>query len=411
MLTNDILYDYARKYTPNGSQTMSKMPDRYVANYPKIIDSGKGAILTDVEGNSYIDYIAALGPIILGYSYEELDYAVLQQMKKGILFSMPGELEGKVAHMLSHLSPTCEQWKFTKTGSDACTLAVKIARAYTRRDNIVVCGYHGWHDWYSAVNDKRMGIPQDVDKYVNKAIYNDLQSFERLVNKDTACVIMEPQMFETPNPDFLANVQQLCRMYGAILIFDETVTGFRYPDLLAQNYYKVHPDLTIIGKAMGNGYPMAAVGGKRPIMQICENNSFFASTTFGGDCVGLAATLSVLQILPYFMTELVNYGIDLAAVFNKSMKGKATCKGFPTRTMFDFPTVEHKALFWQEACARGVLFGYSNFTMVSHLEEGIFDRTANAIEAAASFVLACWDQPKPYLHGPLPKEVFRLIRK
>jgi glutamate-1-semialdehyde 2,1-aminomutase len=409
---SDAFFDFAKRYTPCGTQTLSKAPDRYVNGvYPKVIDSGKGSILFDVDNTSYIDYIAALGPIILGYAYEKVDWAVLQQMKQGVLFSLPSPLEGDVAFGLSRLVTYPSMWKFTKTGSDACSMAVKIARAYTKREKVVACGYHGWHDWFSIVNDKKAGIPVTLDSLIKKAVYNDLGSFLKLIDDDTACVIMEPQIFDTPQDGFLAGVQEACRQKGALFILDETVTGFRYPKMLAQNYFNIQPDVTIVGKASGNGYPFAAVGGKTAVMKTAERDDFFASTTFGGDCVGLAACRAVLNELPSFLDDMVSYGTDLAALFNQVMEGKATCKGFPTRTMFDFPTTEHKALFWQEACKRGVLFGYSNFIMASHLQDGIWERTAEAVREAGKTVLANWNDPKSKLEGGVPKEVFRLLRR
>lgn len=407
---NDSLYDFARNFTPNGTQTLSKMPDRFVEGYPKVISWAKDAFVSDVEENLFIDYIAALGPIILGYANNVVDQAVIDQIHKGVIYSMPSVLEGEVAAALSRVSQTSNMWKFTKTGSDACTAAVKIAKAYTNRDNVVVCGYHGWHDWFSIVNDKKAGITRVLDTFVKKVRYNHIEDFEKAITKDTACVIMEPEIFESPVPGFLAEVKELCHKNGALLIFDETVTGFRYPGLLAQCYYNVYPDLTIVGKAMANGYPMAAVGGLRDVMLTCERADFFISTTFGGDCVGLAASKAVLKALPAKIDSMVNWGSNLKEIFNKAFEGKAICRGFATRTMFDFPTTAHKALFWQECAKNGVIFGYSNFIMAAHLDRYIQETTAYAIKESAKIVLEHWDHPEKVLKGPLPKEVFRLLR-
>lgn len=407
---NELLYSFAKQVTPNGSQTLSKMPNRYAPGYPKIIESGKGPFLIDVDGRKYVDYIAGLGPIILGYANSVVDSAVIKQMEKGVLFSMSSILEGEVAAELGKLVPYPTMWKFTKTGSDACTTAVKIAKAYTNRDNVVVCGYHGWHDWFSIVNDKKAGITRVLDTYVKKARYNTIQDFERLIDENTACVIMEPQIFDAPQPGFLETVKELCHQHGALFILDETVTGFRYPGMLAQNHYRVYADLTIVGKAMANGYPMAAVGGRTEVMKTCERDDFFISTTFGGDCVGLAACQAVLKELPKHLDNLMVYGESLKSIFNDAFEGKVACKGFATRTMFDFPSTAHKALFWQECCKRGILFGYSNFVMAAHLDLPVQEATYRAIKEAAQITLANWNNPESKVEGELPVEVFRLLR-
>ncbi len=402
------LWEEQLRVTPTGAQTLSKCPSRYVDPvYPKFLDSGKGCLVKDLSGQEYVDYIAGLGPIVLGYANDVVDSAVKAQIDKGVIFSLPNKLEGEVAMQLNLITDPLNMWKFTKTGSDACTIAVKIARAYTRRDKVVACGYHGFHDWFSISNDKKLGIPADNAKYIKKAKYNDLDSFD--IDDETACVIMEPEVFDTPKAGFLEAVKEKCRKHGALLIFDEVVTGFRYPDFFAQNYYGIIPDLTVISKGMANGYPMAAVGGWRHIMQICANDAFFASTTFGGDCVGLAATKAVLHTVPFEIEQMLLYGMSLQQHFNGLFDGKARCKGFPTRTMFDFPTSGHKALFWQETCKNGVLFGYSNFIMAAH-DQKAEQLTFDAMDKAAKIVLENWASPEAKLEGKLPVEVFRLLR-
>jgi glutamate-1-semialdehyde aminotransferase len=411
MLNNASAHKFACRYTPLGTQTLSKAPNRYVEGvYPKVIAKGNGCYLTDVDGKTYIDYIAALGPIILGYADSDLDSDIIECISKGVLFSFPSTLEGQTAALLSTLSPTTNMWKFTKTGSDACSMAVKIGRAYTGKNHVIVCGYHGWHDWYSIVNDKKAGIPREFAKYVTKVPYNDFPAFLAAIQPDTGVVMMEPQIFDMPENGYLEAIRKTCSKAGLILIFDETVTGFRYPGLLAQTYFKVYPDLTVIGKAAGNGYPFAAVGGKRDLMKTCERDDFFASTTFGGDCLGLTACMHVMDRLPEMMDGMMQTGAELKATFSTAFGGKAECVGFPTRTMFKFPTTEHKALFWQECCKRNVLFGYSNFIMAAHLDDNVQAITKEAIQKAARITLDNWNNPAAKLEGPAPVEVFRLLR-
>jgi glutamate-1-semialdehyde 2,1-aminomutase len=410
-VNNNDAFARALRLTPGGTQTLSKAPDRYVNGvYPKIITEGRGCMIKDVEGKWFIDYIAALGPIIFGYRDVFIDEAVKKQIDKGVLFSLPSTLEADCAEALGSLVDFPTMWKFTKTGSDACSMAVKIARAYTGRSNVIACGYHGWHDWYSVANDKKLGIPSEIKSLISKVKYNDLESFRAAFNHETACVIMEPEIFETPKPGFLEGVKKLCEENGALLILDETVTGFRYPGVLAQVHYGIRPDLTIVGKAAGNGYPVAAIGGRSAVMDICTNDFFFASTTFGGDCVGLAACLETIRTIQSALPSIVSNGKELQAWFNECFEGLVFCKGFPSRTMFDFPSVEHKALFWQECVKRGVMFGYSNFTMFSHGDPQVMPRVFEAIHKASFVVLNNWKNPSLRLEGATPKEVFRLLR-
>jgi glutamate-1-semialdehyde 2,1-aminomutase len=402
------LFEQSLKYTPLGTQTLSKAPNRYVEGvYPKMLMKGIGSLVLDYDNNWFIDYIAALGPISVGHSNEYINDAIRAQLEDGVLFSMPNELEAAVAEYLTEFVPSTEMWKFTKTGSDANSMAIKAARAATGREKVMVCGYHGWHDWYSVINDKKAGIPLVHAEYITKAKYNDLESFQPLLSGEYAALILEPMVWDYPLPGFLQKLRDYCDVSGTVLIFDEVVTGGRFEGFVAQNYFKVTPDLTVLSKGIANGLPLAAVGGKQSIMKQFERDDFFASTTFGGELLSLAACLATLDVLEDNLPTMVERGRMLQDGFNKVFDGKATCVGYPTRTQFNFPTVALKALFWQECIKRNVLFGYSNFIMASHTEADII-KTIAVIQEAAKVLNKHWSNPAAALEGSLPVEVLRL---
>ncbi len=222
---------------PDGVQTLSKMPSKHVDDvYPKYITKGQGAMVWGSDGKEYVDYPCGLGAILLGHNYPATTQAIKDQMTKGLLFSLPNELETELAAKICDKIPSAEMVRFLKTGSEACSAAVKIARAYTGRNSIVCCGYHGWHDWYNWTTTKNRGVPK---QNVRQATYNDIESFK--ITDKTAAVIMEPYILDEPKPDFLNQVRKLCKKNGALLIFDEVVTGFRTKKWSAQLIMTLSP--------------------------------------------------------------------------------------------------------------------------------------------------------------------------
>lgn len=407
-MTNcESYWELLRKYTPNGTQTNSKRPSVYVEGvYPKVLAWGNGGRVYDADGNEYVDLISGLGAVSVGYSNSQVNRKVISQVVRGVSFSLPTALEYLVAKKLCELVPSTEMWKFTKTGSDACTMAVKCARAYTGRRNVLSSGYHGWHDWYSILNDKRAGIAGTVE--TEQAKYNDIASFHKILDEQYACVIIEPATFESPTEGFLETLREWCTQSGTLLIFDEVITGGRYTQFAAQNNFKINPDLTILSKGIANGYPLAAVGGGRGVMSTFERNDFFASTTFGGECVSLAACLETADILKNYVYRMFYNGTRIKEYFNSLFfDTKAICKGYPTRLTFDFPTPEHKGLFMQEMCLNGVLIGHSNFIMVDHTE-GDMTKVFEAILKSKDVLVKNWSNPAQVMKGEVPVETLRM---
>ena len=399
--------------TPCGCQTLSKMPCRHVNGvYPKFLTKGEGAYVWDDAGNKYIDFPLACGPILLGHNHYAVNDAVKRQLGFATSLSLPNPLESTVAQKIIDLIPSAESVRFVKTGSEATSAAVKIARAFTGRNKILCCGYHGWHDWYNCTTPKRKGVPDDMRKLCKQIKYNNLKGFEKHMNTLTAAVIIEPYVLEKPKDGFLEKLAEMCRDNGTLLIFDEVVTGLRTPHGSAQAFFSVMPDLTCMGKAMGNGLPIGAVCGRKDVMDVLKDDCF-VSSTFGGELLSLAAADAVLDFCkknPVFDT-INESGQTLKDSFNQEcerLELDAKCIGYPNRTFFIFPTEEHKSLFWQECVKRGVLFGYAQFVSYSHTPD-IINETCTVMRDALDIVKSHWGSPKAALEGDCAGATFRLV--
>ena len=287
----------AEKSIPVGSQTFSKSKTQYPLGIsPLYADRAKGAEIWDVDGNRYIDLVSALASVTLGYGDKGLEKAVKKQLKKGVSMSLPGILEAEVAELIVELVPSAEMVRFGKNGTDATSAAIRLARAYTGRDHIVVCGYHGWQDWFIGSTTRNKGVPDSVSALTHKFEYNNIASLKKVLFEfegKIAAVIMEPMNVTYPESGFLESVQQEVSAAGAVLIFDETITGFRFGKGGAQELFGVTPDLSTFGKGMANGFPLSAVVGRRDIMM--EMEQIFFSGTFGGELLSLASAKYTLS--------------------------------------------------------------------------------------------------------------------
>ncbi len=396
------LWERQLYFTPSGGQTLSKLPSRYVnGQYPKMITRGYDGHVIDTDGKDYIDYIAALGAVSVGYNNEYINSAIMEQLEKGISFSLPNSLEADVSERLCGLFPGSEMWKFGKNGVDATLMAIRCARAYTGRSKIMVHGYHGCSDHFECLGTRKAGMV-DLSDYTTA--YSGTFDFD---DKSYAALIVEPQVFQALD---WKKAKEWCEATGALLIFDEIVTGGRWEGFSAAKYLGIRPDLYTVGKGLANGMPLSAVGGNQEIMKTFERDDFFASTTFGGECLSLAACLATLNVLEKSIKKVIKYGQDLQDEFNTLFSPMAYCEGFSTRTQFVFPSTAHKALFWQECVKHGVLFGYSNFPMVTHTEADL-SKTIDAMRQASIVVKSNWENPETALEGSMPVEALRLARR
>jgi glutamate-1-semialdehyde 2,1-aminomutase/spore coat polysaccharide biosynthesis protein SpsF len=423
LVRSEALKAKAEKLIPSCSQTFSKAPTQFVRGIaPVFLERAQGAHVWDVDGNEYIDYAMALGPIILGHSYPRVTEAVCRQAQQATSLSLPHRLEVEVAAALTELIACAEMVRFGKNGSDATSGAVRAARAYTGRDVIAACGYHGWRDWCIGATTRSAGVPAPVRQLTQTFEYNDLASLEKVFAErpgQVAAVIMEPVGVVEPNHGFLQQVRDLAHKEGALLIFDEIVTGFRLAMGGAQEYFGVVPDLGCFGKAMANGYPIAAVVGPRDIMQIFDE--IFFSFTFGGEVVSLAAALATISemrekpvIAHNFHTgQRIKDGYNTLAKYF-GVERRTQCIGLAPRTIITFKDESGgdcllmKSLFQQECLKRGVLFTGGHNICYSHTPEEIdytlrVYRTAMEILASA---VQCGDLEKR-LEGAPVQSVFR----
>src|SRR5713101_7193954 len=264
----------AAKVIPSCTQTFSKGWTQFVQGVaPVFLARGQGSHVWDVDGNEYIDFPMALGPVILGHNDPDVTAAVQKQIADGVTFSLPHPLEVEVAELLVQMIPCAEMVRFGKNGSDATSGAVRVARAFTGRQMIACCGYHGWQDWYIGTTTRSLGVPTSVRELTKTFVYNDLASLQKIFDehpREMACVILEPVGIVEPADDFLQKVARLTRDHGVVLVFDEVITGFRLAMGGAQEYFGVVPDMACCGKAMANGYPLSAVVGRREIMRLFD---------------------------------------------------------------------------------------------------------------------------------------------
>lgn len=289
------LFRKAEKIIPLASQTFSKSYLQYIKGCaPLFIERGKGSRVWDIDGNEYVDYINGLLPVILGYRYKAVDDAIKKQLKKGITFSLASPLEYELAELLNKHIPCAEMVRFGKNGSDVTSGAIRVARAVTGREHIAACGYHGWHDWYIGTTSKNLGVPESTKQLTHIFKYNNLESLEKIFSENKiAAVIMEPMNFEEPQDGFLQKVKDMAQKNGALLIFDEVITGFRYSMGGAQKLFGVTPDLAAFGKAMANGMPISVLAGKKEYMNIMPD--IFYSFTFGGEVLSIAAAIATIK--------------------------------------------------------------------------------------------------------------------
>jgi glutamate-1-semialdehyde 2,1-aminomutase len=291
------MLERAEKVIPLGSQTFSKSKIQLPPGAaPLFVTHGDGGRVFDVDGNEYVDLISALMPNVLGYRDPDVDLAIRRQLTRGISFSLPTELETQLAERLVAHIPCAEMVRFGKNGTDATSAAIRLARAATRRDRVMVCGYRGWQDWYIGTTSRNLGVPAAVSALSHAVPYGDLAAVEKLLVKhpgEFAALIIEPAGTVEPASGYLQTLKEVLHRHKALLIFDEVITGFRWSIGGAQAYYGVVPDLASFGKAMGNGMPISAVVGRAEIMHVMED--VFLSGTFGGEALSLAAAIATID--------------------------------------------------------------------------------------------------------------------
>jgi len=418
---SQFLLERAEGLIPAQTQTLAKGPSQYSRGVcPVYAVRGKGSHVWDVDGNEFIDYSMGVGPVSLGYCYPKVDEAIKRQLEQGITFSLMHPLEVEVAELIRHVVPHTECVRFSKTGADVTSAAIRLARAHTGKNKVLCCGYHGWHDWYIGVTSRNAGIPPTVMEYTNTFAYNDIVSVESAIDDDTACVILEPMVFEEPRNNFLHDLRTLCSDRGVVLIFDEMWTGFRLALGGAQEHFGVRADLCTFSKAIANGMPLAVLTGREEIMQLCEKDVFFF-TTFGGETLSLAAAratieeMAVRRVPEHLQAKGRWLQSNLNTIFELRDMTFLKCVGAPCRTMLSIGStpignpLEIKTFFQQEFLRHGILWSGFHTMSYSHTEEDI-DFTVRAygeILTKLLSILRNGESVRDHLLGETLEPVFR----
>lgn len=432
------LYQRALEIIPGGTQLFSRRPERFAPGVcPPYLTHGKGSRVWDLDGNEYLDFLCGVGPVILGHAWPAVTEAVIAQLRRGSSFSVNHPVEVELAELLVETVPCAEMVRFCKSGGTADEMAVRIARGHTGRDRIAFCGYHGWHDWYLAANlsgpetlnahllpglDIR-GVPRGLEGTALPFEYNNLESLRAVLEAnrgEVAGIIMEAARTDLPAPGFLEGVRALADEHGAVLIFDEVITGFRLAMGGAQERFGVTPDLATFGKAMSNGHPIAAVCGRPEVMQ--DAAGMFISSTYYSDPAGMAAALATIHELKrlnaldhiHAMGRMLQEGFeDLAKVHGVP----ATCPGSPpvTHPHFDLPPelVKPITTLYLQEMYRGRIFACTvNYICYQHSPEDIaaFLQAADGALAKVRMALEHGD-PRRYLEGAERGDDFgRMVR-
>ncbi|MFA3784070.1 aminotransferase class III-fold pyridoxal phosphate-dependent enzyme [Melioribacteraceae bacterium 4301-Me] len=418
---SEELYKRALGLIPSVTQTLAKGPTQYVNGAsPKYLIKGKGSHVWDVDGNEYIDYNMGIGPLSLGYAYPKVDEAIKKQLESGITFSLMHPLEVEVAELIREIIPNAEAVRYSKTGADVTSAAIRLARAYTGRNKILCCGYHGWHDWYISVTARNKGIPSAVQDLTYTFNYNDIDSVKNSLDADTAAVILEPVVFHEPKDNFLHKLAELCKQNGTILIFDEMWTGFRMALGGAQEYFNITPDLATYSKAVANGMPISILTGRKEIMNLLDEDVFFY-TTFGGEALSLAAVKATIETLkennvPKYLNDMgkkLKDGYNEIASKLKMNYTKAIGYNWRSLITFDPAAADpllQKSLVQQEMIKRGILWqGFHNMSF-SHTQEDI-DYTLKVYDEVLPILKNAVDNNniKNLLRGEPVQPVFRKV--
>jgi glutamate-1-semialdehyde aminotransferase len=420
---SDALWQRAQQIIPAGTQTFGKSPKQWgLGVVPNYLQRAAGSHVWDVDGNEYIDYGMALGAIILGYNETRVTQAIADQLRDGSIFSLNHPLEVELSELLIDVIPCAEMVRFGKNGSDGTSAAVRLARAYTGRDQILCSGYHGWQDWYVGSISRSRGVPNAVRELTTHFVYNELDSLHALFARykdGVAAVIMEPTNFEPPQPGFLEGVKELAHQNGAVLIFDEVLTGFRMALGGAQAYFGVTPDVAVFAKAMANGMPISAVVGSAEIMTLF--NEVFYSFTLAGETLSMAsavATIHELQATDALATVWARGGQlkqgcqQLIAAHG--LTENIDCSGYDCWLRLAFAGQDERegkaieTLFRQEITRRGILLRPSVFLCAAHSPDDI-ETTLRAFDEAMAIVATAKEEGtiEQHLVGAVIEPVIR----
>ncbi|MER6517411.1 glutamate-1-semialdehyde 2,1-aminomutase [Streptomyces sp. NPDC001553] len=418
---------------PGGAHTYAKGDDQYPENLAPVISHGRGAHVWDVDGNRYIEYGSGLRSVSLGHAHPRVIEAVRRELDRGSNFVRPSIVEVEAAERFLATVPTAEMVKFAKNGSDATTAAVRLARAATGRPRVALCGDHPFFsvdDWFIGTTPMSAGIPAATTELTVAFPYGDLAATEELLTRyqdEIACLILEPAGHTEPPPGYLSGLRELADRHGCVLVFDEMITGFRWSEAGAQGLYGVTPDLSTFGKALGNGFAVSALAGRRDLMERgglrhSGDRVFLLSTTHGAETHALAAAMAVqatyveegVTARLHDLGERLAVGVREAAAAmgvgdHLVVKGRASNLVFATLDEDLRPSQRYRTLFLRRLLAGGVLA--PSFVVSSALDDIDIDHTVDVVAQACAVYRKALDaaDPGPWLGGRPVKPVFRRL--
>ena len=416
---------------PGGAHTYAKGEDQYPAGLAPVISHGKGAHVWDVDGNRYVEYGSGLRSVSLGHAHPRVVAAVREQLDRGSNFVRPSEIELEAAELFLATVPTAEMVKFAKNGSDVTTAAVRLARAATGRPLVAICRDHPFFsvdDWFIGVTKMAAGIPNAISDLTVGFPYGDLAATEELLRRyegQLACLILEPATQQEPPEGYLSALRDLAHRHGCLLVFDEMITGFRWSEAGAQGLYDVTPDLSAFGKALGNGFAVSALAGRREIMELgglrcSDERVFLLSTTHGAETHSLAAAMAVMETYTqegitsrlHELGERLATGVREAALAmgvqdHVLVRGRSSNLVFATLDENFEPSQEYRTLFMRELILGGILA--PSLVVSSALTEADIDRTVQVVAQACGIYRKALDSndPSAWMGGRPVKPVFR----
>jgi len=427
------LWNKAKKIIPGGSQLLSKRSEQFLPEqWPSYYKKAKGVEIWDLDGNNFIDMsLMGVGACILGYADNAVDKAVKKAIDKGTMTTLNCPEEVELAELLLKLHPWADMVRYTRTGGEVVAVAVRIARAYTRKDTVAFCGYHGWYDWYLSANladDKNLdghllpgleplGVPRGLKGTAIPFNYNRIDELEEIVKcDDIGIIVMEPIRDHEPENNFLKNCRDIADDIGAVLIFDEITSGWRLRVGGVHELYGVHPDIAVFGKAMSNGFPMAAIIGKEAIMDVAQ--STFISSTYWTDRIGPVAAIATINKMldnnvPLHLCRIGDLISDGWERLGKEHNLKIHTEGIAPLPHFAFDYKENQALqtlFTQEMLNRGFLASKSVYVSYSHNEEHVEKYLENVNDVFGVIKKAIEEHNvHDLLKGPVAHEGFKRL--
>jgi glutamate-1-semialdehyde 2,1-aminomutase len=429
------LYRHAKTLIPGGTQLLSKRPEMFLPDqWPAYYSRAKGVEVWDLDDNHYYDFATVgVGACALGYADPDVDAAVIEAVNAGSMCMLNAPEEVELAERLIALHPWAEMARFQRCGGEACAVAVRIARAATRRGKVAICGYHGWSDWYLAANlgdaaalDGQLlpgldpaGVPRELAGTALTFNYNELDELEAIVSAhgdDIAAIIMEPMRASAPEPGFLEGVRAIADRIGAVLIFDEVTSGFRINLGGIHMTMGVEPDMAVFAKALGNGFPISAVIGRRSVMDHAQES--FISSTMWTERLGPVAALATLAKMERdnVQAELVRFGDLINAGWARLSQRHGVdihVSGISPLTHITFVTplaAEAQTLYTQEMLKRGYLLNASTYTAFAYTDE-IINAFIDDSDEVFGLIRSALDAGDfgSYLNGPVKHAGFKRL--